>query len=223
LPRWPTVSLNLDVHPQEAPHQDVWLPQDWDNVNIPVRALSRSGLSFGKAIFDTAMSWRDSMQSALPGYRNRIGQVRTGLGEGGTNLFMPREIIASLALRGALAGARLRTRFISDAQWNRFRWLRLRTAMSNIEQLRANIFERRGFYADAFSGEEWLVEQKARFSEDPSNTGILWHVPRAGFWPKAPRLLNTFADGYRPDEDPVNVMTYETPQPEPVIRQIPRE
>ena len=101
LPRWPTVSLNLGVHPHEAPHQDIWLPQDWDDLNIPVKALGSSGFGFGKAIFNTAMSWRDSLQSALPGYRNRIAQVRTSPGEGGTNLFMPREIIASMALRGA--------------------------------------------------------------------------------------------------------------------------
>ena len=223
LPRWPTVSLNLGVHPFDAPHQDVWLPQDWDDLNIPVKSLGGSGLGFGKAIFDTAMSWRDSMQSALPGYPNRIAQVRTGLGEGGTNLFMPREIIASLALRGALAGARLRTRFTSDPQWNRFRWLRLRTAMSNIEKLRASTFERRGFYADALSGGAWLIEQEAQFGEKPSTVAIPWYPPDPGFWPKAARLLDTFADGYRPDVDPENVMTYGTSRPEPVIRQVPRE
>jgi len=223
LPRWPTVSLNLGIHPYDAPHQDIWLPQDWDDLRIPVKSLGSSGLGFGKAIFDTAMSWRDSMQSALPGYRNRIAQVRTGPGEGGTNLFMPREIIASMALRGALAGARLRTRFVSDPQWNRFRWLRLRTAMSNIEKLRASTFERRGFYADALSGEAWLDQQEADFCEKPSTLAIPWYPPYSGFWPKAARLLNTFADGYRPDEDQQNVMTYETPRPQPVIRQVPRE
>jgi hypothetical protein len=223
LPRWPTVSLNLGVHPHDAPHQDVWLPQDWDDLNIPVKSLGASGLGFGKAIFDTAMSWRDSMQSALPGYRNRIAQVRTSAGEGGTNIFMPREIIASLALRGALAGARLRTRFINDQQWNRFRWLRLRTAMSNMERLRAGTFERRGFYADAFSGETWLEDQEANFCEKPSDFTIPWYPPYPGFWPKAARLLNCFADGYRPSEDNENVMTYGAPRPQPVIRQVPRE
>ena len=223
LPRWPTVSLNLGVHPFDAPHQDVWLPQDWDDLNIPVKSLGGSGLGFGKAIFDTAMSWRDSMQSALPGYPNRIAQVRTGLGEGGTNLFMPKEIIASLALRGALAGARLRTRFTSDAQWNRFRWLRLRTAMSNIEKLRASTSERRGFYADALSGGAWLIEQEAQFGEKPSTMAIPWYPPDPEFWPKAASLLNTFADGYRPEAGQQNVMTYGTSQPEPVIRQVPRE
>jgi hypothetical protein len=223
LPRWPTVSLNLGVHPHEAPHQDVWLPQDWDDLNIPVKSLGRSGFGFGKAIFNTAMSWRDSLQSALPGYHNRIAQVRTSPSEGGTNLFMPREIIASLALRGAMAGARLRTRFADEGQWNRFRWLRLRTAMSNMEKLRVSIAERRGFYEDAFSGESWVDTQEADFSDKPSNMTFSWYRPYSGFWPKAARLLETFADGYQPDEDQENVMTYGTPIPQPVIRQVPRE
>jgi len=223
LPRWPTVSLNLGIHPFGAPHQDVWLPQDWDDLSIPVKTLGGSGLGFGQAIFNTAMSWRDSLQSALPGYRNRIAQVRTNPGEGGTNLFMPREIIASLALRGALAGARLRTRFSNESQWNRFRWLRLRTAMSDLETLRATTFERRGFYKDALSGEAWLDEQEADFCEKPSTLAIPWYPPYPAFWPKAARLLNTFADGYRPVEDRENVMTYRVPTPQPVIRQVPRE
>ena len=223
LPRWPTVSLNLGIHPQEAPHQDIWLPQDWDDLNIPVKTLGGSGLEFAKAIFNTAMSWRDSLQSALPGYRNRIAQVRTSPGEGGTNLFMPREIIASMALRGAVAGARLRTRFVDEGQWNRYRWLRLRTAVSNIEKLRASTLERRGFYDDAFSGESWVDMQEADFSDKPADTAISWYRPYSGFWPRAARLLNTFADGYRPTEDMENVMTYGTPRPQPVIRQVPRE
>ena len=223
LPRWPTVSLNLGIHPHEAPHQDIWLPQDWDDLNIPVKTLGASGLEFGKAIFNTAMSWRDSLQSALPGYRNRIAQVRTSPGEGGTNLFMPREIIASMALRGALAGARLRTRFVDEGQWNRFRWLRLRTAVSNIERLRASTQERRGFYEDAFAAESWVDKQETDFSDKPANLAISWYRPYSGFWPGADHLLNAFADGYRPTDDAENVMTYGTPTPLPVIRQVPRE
>jgi hypothetical protein len=223
LPRWPTVSLNLGVHPHEAPHQDIWLPQDWDDLSIPVKALGGSGLGFGQAIFNTAMSWRDSLQSALPGYRNRIAQVRTSPGEGGTNLFMPREIIASMALRGALAGARLRTRFVDEGQWNRFRWLRLRTALSNIEKQRASTQERQGFYEDAFSGESWVDKQETDFSDKPANMTISWYRPYSGFWPRADQLLNAFAAGYQPTEDAENIMTYGTPRPQPVIRQVPRE
>jgi hypothetical protein len=95
--------------------------------------------------------------------------------------------------------------------------------MSNIEKLRASTFERRGFYADALSGAAWLDEQEANFCEKPSTSAIPWYPPNPGFWPKAARLLNTFADGYRPDEDQQNVMTYGAPRPQPVIRQVPRE
>jgi hypothetical protein len=223
LPRWPTVSLNLGTHPVDAPHQDVWLPEDWENLKIPVKTLGSSGLGFGKAIFNTAMSWRDSLQSALPGYRNRIGQVRTSPGEGGSNLFMPREIIASLALRGALAGARLRTRFSNDKQWDRFRWLRLRTALSDLEHLRGSTFQRRGFYADVLAAETWLDIQEAEFCQKPCDIPIDWYRPDHGFWPKAARFLNTVADAYRPSNDPVNIMTSRAPRPEPVLRQVPKE
>jgi hypothetical protein len=222
LPRWPTVSPNLGIHPEEAPHQDIW-SQDWENLHIPVKALGPSGLGFGTAIFKTALSWRDSLQTALPGYRNRTAQVRMSSDEGGTNLFMSRATIASLAVRGAFAGARLRTRFTNDGQWSRFRWLRLRVAMNNIENLRANTNDRRGFYQDAFSGESWLERQKAGFPDTPATGEIPWYAPLLGFWPKAARLLNTFADAYRPpDVQEENVMTSEMPEPYPVIRQVPR-
>ena len=185
LPRWPTVSLNLGHHPDLAPHQDVSLPQDWDGDATPVDALSSSGLSLVAGVFFTAMKWRDNMQSALPGYRNRIAQVRTRPNEGGTNLFMARELIASMALRGAMAGARLRTRFDDESQWNRFRWLRLRIAVGNVERLRALTGERRGFYADAFSGPAWLDEQQRTFTEHPAAGQVPWYRPVDGFWPQA--------------------------------------
>jgi hypothetical protein len=78
-------------------------------------------------------------------------------------------------------------------------------------------------YQDAFSGELWLDTQAADFSDKPANTTISWYEPWVGFWPKAARLLNTFADAYRPAEDERNVMTSNTPVPQPVIRQVPRE
>jgi hypothetical protein len=95
--------------------------------------------------------------------------------------------------------------------------------MSNVETLRAVTFERRGFYKDALAGEAWLDEQETNFCEKPSTLAIPWYPPSSGFWPKAARFLNTFADGYRPEEDSENVMTSGVPVPQPVIRQVPRE
>jgi hypothetical protein len=237
LPRWPTVSLNLGRHPDSAPQQDVSLPQDWDPDNIPEQPLSDSGLSLASGVFNTAMSWRDNLQSSMPGYRNRIAQVRTRSNEGGTNLFMPREVVASMALRGALAGARLRTRFHDDSQWDRFRWLRLRVAVSNVERLRQSVQERQIFYADALSGPKWVDHQRDTFCDQPRKATIDWYKPDDSYWPAAAELLSTFAAAYQqpsdrngPDDadspdDPVDtdVMTAGVATPMPVLRQVPRE
>lgn len=222
LPRWPTVSLNLGTHPETDPLQDIWVPQDWDPVPTPVEPLSGSGLSLFGAVLETAMSWRDSMQSAMPGYRNRIAQVRTRPDEGGTNLFMSRDAVASMGLRGAIAGARLRTRFGNQDEWNRFRWMRLRVALSDLERVRADTKERRGFYADALRGPEWLSGAENGFLQGavPPH-GLTWYDPLPGFWPAGSAFLNIFADGYQPADH--DVLTERTPQPEPVLRQVPRE
>jgi hypothetical protein len=50
---------------------------------------------------------------------------------------------------------------------------------------------------------------------------ISWYRPYSGFWPRADQLLNAFADGYQPTGDAENVMTYGTPRPQQVIRQVP--
>jgi hypothetical protein len=95
--------------------------------------------------------------------------------------------------------------------------------MNNFERLRADVHSRRGFYEDVFEGQWWLTEQQRDFSEEPEQP-ICWYRPRRGFWPKAARLLNTFADAYRPPRGKKrNVMTYRTPEPYPLIRQVPRE
>jgi predicted acylesterase/phospholipase RssA len=221
LPRWPTVSLNLGPYPDSEPMQDIWLPRDYDDVPIRATQLTPSGLSLVGAIFRTTRTWRDSMQSAMPGYRNRIAQVRNRRNEGGTNLFMPCEVIASMALRGILAGARLRTRFEDHRQWERFRWLRLRVAMGNLERLRGTIKSRRGYYADMLTGAGWIRDAEKQLTDVPTDTDVPWYVPPLEFWPAAPKLLEIFGDAYQPDGD--NPLTIDVPRPEPALRQVAQE
>jgi hypothetical protein len=222
LPRWPTVSLNLGPHPDFEPMQDVWLPQDWEPISAPGEPLRRSGLGLAFTIVDTAMSWRDSMQSALPGYRSRIAHVRRRSDEGGLNLYMSRDTIASLGLRGALAGARLRTRFGDEREWDRFRWLRLRVALSNLEVLRGGIDARRHFYADILSHPDWLTEAKKRFLNDhPAPPGLTWYPPLPGFWPEAERFLDGCASAHQPTGQ--NPLLVNAPTPQPALRPVPQE
>ena len=167
LPRWPTVSLNLGIHPHEAPHQDIWLPQDWDDLNIPVKTLGDSG----PRVRQSDLRYRDvvARQPAI-GAAGLSQPDRSGSDESRGGWHESVHAAGDHRLHGSARRLCRRTAAYpvhSDDQWDRFRWLRLRTAVSNIEKLRANTHERRGFYDDAFSAEEWLDKQ-VDFSDKPS-------------------------------------------------------
>ncbi|MGF1647523.1 MAG: hypothetical protein ACFCVF_11485 [Kineosporiaceae bacterium] len=131
LPRWPTLGINLGTLPPEGPAPDVDLPADGAS---PVRAAPRSrpvgaGLrSFAAALFATSRNWRDTEVSLRPAFAGRIAEVRLGPGEGDLNIFMPAPTVAAVALRGIVAGARLRRRWRYDPIWHRHQWLRTRDA-----------------------------------------------------------------------------------------------
>ncbi|CAL9361271.1 hypothetical protein SUDANB95_00671 [Actinosynnema sp. ALI-1.44] len=148
LPRWPTFGLTLGGF--RGSKDPVWLPeQDSSTAGTPHRDLARP-LQFATAILDTMLDWRDTMQSALPGYRGRIAHIRLADGEGGTNLFMPPDTILALAERGRLAGTLLRDRFTADdaEKTDRYRWIRMRLAMREYQQLAAQARQRADLYKD---------------------------------------------------------------------------
>jgi hypothetical protein len=105
LPRWPTVGINLGPHPRGFGHQDVYLPTDRQASQGVPATIGPSIVSFFSALFDTARNWRDTAQTFMPASRGRIAWIRQQKFEGGLNLLMPRDGIAALALRGAVAGA----------------------------------------------------------------------------------------------------------------------
>jgi predicted acylesterase/phospholipase RssA len=139
LPRWPTVGINLGPHPRGFGHQDVYLPTDRQATNGVPTPLGPSMINFLSAVVDTARNWRDTAQTFMPASRGRIAWVRQRSYEGGNNLFMPRDRVAALALRGAVAGARLRRRFASEAQWQRHQWLRLRGGVKNLADVQTRV------------------------------------------------------------------------------------
>ncbi|CCH34274.1 patatin-like phospholipase family protein [Actinosynnema sp. NPDC047251] len=149
LPRWPTFGLTLGPYPgPDAP--PVWLPeQDAATSGTPWSEIGGVG-RFAASILNTMLDWRDTMQSALPGYRGRIAQVRLADHEGGTNLFMRPETILALAERGRAAGELLRTRFTADdaADTDRYRWIRMRLAMREYQQLGDQARRRSELYKD---------------------------------------------------------------------------
>jgi predicted acylesterase/phospholipase RssA len=125
----------------------VYLPRSDEVIEPEWHPISDWG-SFASAIFTTLHDAHDNMQSSLPGYRDRIVQIRLASDEGGLNLTMPERTIEQVMAKGAAAGERILDYF----DMNQHRWVRFQVLMSELERnlglLEQRLSERR-FDADA--------------------------------------------------------------------------
>lgn len=175
LPRWPTFGLNLEsLEKQITEGEQVHLPkQDSSAESDRLANLGTSVFGFAGGILNTFLDWRDTMQSTLPGFRGRIANVRQGAGEGGMNLFMPPEVIATLALRGFRAGEALKHRFTTQeggetagfTQTDRYRWIRMRLAVREYRELARTAKARGPLYTPTVSRYQ-IPEELAGWFDD---------------------------------------------------------
>jgi hypothetical protein len=174
LPRWPTFGLNLQPFPPgSGKDEPVYVPPQDTTNSTEQWAPIESAYAFGSSILDTFLGWRDTMQSALPGFRGRIAQVRQHAWEGGSNLFMCPETIKTLAERGRVAGATLRDRFVGkdgtvtgyQTQTDRYRWIRMRLAMRKYGELAHEIDDGAPLYRSLAEQYEVPAELSAWFAE----------------------------------------------------------
>lgn len=240
LPLWPTFGINLGTHPPGFRSQDVWVPQDWDSKGAPTRALGTSMLGFFGSIVGTARGWRDTEQTFMPGTRGRVAWVRQRSAEGGANLFMTKETIASLALRGVVAGARMRRRLADKVYWQRSQWIRLRSAIDNLDELASDVGRSVdvGLYAELLGAGPAQAATRLtdltheKMLRDPRNATdvarrrpprpVQWFEPvgdPALFWERAHTLVTGVA---RLDGADRRVVADGAPEPSPSLRQVPR-
>jgi hypothetical protein len=219
LPEWPTFGLNLGPHPDGFEHQDVWLPEDWQSGLPPSVPVGASLLGLVGAIVDTARSWRDTAQTGMPSTRGRVAWVRQRPSEGGTNLFMARDTIASLALRGAFAGARLQQRFTTVSpgaaggpgpdevrpSWERHRWLRLRVAVRALEEQRTRLTGSTPAYLPLLDPGAGAAAASAPFPQ----------VPKPLYVPEDPRFGTEATALLTRSASPEVVAAAETDSPQP--------
>ncbi|MFD9705416.1 patatin [Lentzea sp. NPDC059081] len=168
LPRWPTFGLSLQPYPN-GDTNEVWLPEQDASTSGTRYASLGSMPGFLLSILDTFLDWRDTMQSALPGYRGRIAHVRQSADEGGSNLFMPPDTIRRLALRGQHAGDLLRERFQQQHNTDRYRWIRLRMALREYQELGEQAADRDALYDEVLARFEIPAELHEWFRTPPSD------------------------------------------------------
>jgi predicted acylesterase/phospholipase RssA len=148
LPSRPTFAINLkDFHP-DHPDQRVFLPEMLKNNAglkryVPPLAVTPgwgSIVGFVAAILDTMQNWRDSLQLAMPGFRDRIVHISHSSSEGGMNLNMPAEVIRTLAASGMQAAEALLAAFAIRNErgepngWDNHRRIRARALLAALQQ-----------------------------------------------------------------------------------------
>jgi predicted acylesterase/phospholipase RssA len=140
LPTRPTfgVTLQDDLPPDAPPADRVILPQNnLTGVAPAYEAVDEAdGLpslfGFVRGILTTIRTWRDEGLKRSPGYRDRVVRIHHTRSEGGLNLNMPQEHIATMSASGALAAERVIERFLAPEPerngWLNHRWVRMRSA-----------------------------------------------------------------------------------------------
>lgn len=132
LPSRPTFGITL-ADWEEVRHgaERVQLPRDWrQSTDLPINGVDGLG-QFAGAILNAAKDWQDTLQSLLPGYAERIVEIRLDpKREGGLNLTMDPATIAELGEYGRQAGAAL----VRDFDFDEHRWRRALSLLPKLEE-----------------------------------------------------------------------------------------
>ena len=127
-PRRPTFGISLGPYPPEGEKKDVYFRDPSATAQPRVRNTD-SLFGFVAAMLDTLQNWSDEGQRMLPGYRDRIVEVRHSEEEGGMNLAMTREDVLSMSVRGYKAAKEL-----DKFDFAKHRDVRFRTAMAQLDR-----------------------------------------------------------------------------------------
>jgi hypothetical protein len=161
LPNNPTFAISLDEYDERRDrHGNVWLPStSGSGSELPVQPFDGLG-GFLMRLISSAKDWQDNLQSALPGYRERIAHVVLQPTEGGLNLAMDEATILRLAGYGEQAGETLRKKFDLDSH----RWRRFLVAMARMEETLDEVAKA---YEGASGGLEAFADFLARYAREP--------------------------------------------------------
>jgi len=153
LPRWPTFGLNLRETRADREYKSlkdhVWMPgsnrggiaQEWKRWS----GTSCATVSFVTSIVDAARNWMDTLQTMVPGYRDRIAHIYLNPEHGGLNLNMPCKTVNEVSKYGSQAASRLADRFLrgidnqkeTPMTWDNQRWIRYRSTMGLVSEFLA--------------------------------------------------------------------------------------
>lgn len=209
FPRRPTFGIDLGRRPSEDAPLVVMHGEDGLGGYREIRAVP----AFGGQIKDTMQNWRDNLQTELPGYRERVCEVRFDVDEGGLNLRMAPPAIQALMARGFEAGGKLADALPMSVppappsgRWLAHCKVRFETLMW---------LQQKGLYE--------LQDRSAVFLKALAGGGL---TPTREKWAgeavKQTKKLLDCADKWGPPPKCLDFTPTESPEPEPVMRVVPR-
>ncbi|GAB4381083.1 MAG: RpoH suppressor SuhR [Elainellaceae cyanobacterium] len=207
---------------------DVYLPEPDDQqlpawVNIADQQGQGNLVAFVWQIFLTAQSYRDTMQAFLPGYRERIVQVRLTDKEGGLNLGMSSATIDRVMKKGAEAG-----NLMNGFNFSQHKWVRFRVLMSVLEEKLKETYQA-ALKPDPDQPEQdkFGTNQLLEAAQNPGNQ-YPFPYPSGAHWQKAEECadrirqsIELFWKDEAPDGQPLPSLEDQAPQPKPVLRTTP--
>lgn len=210
FPRRPTFGLDLEPYPDYE--QELALADEpgvlfGDEPRPPAFSSIEGLTTFARQIAHAARNWRDTMQAQLPGYRERICQIRLTSTEGGLNLDMAPEVVERLLALGDEAGARITAPPPQGFDWDCHRFTRYLTTMHALQESLQG--SQPGF--DEFVREVPEIPPRCRFYPG--------HEPP--WWRRARPLTQEFLDGVRWGRDGVLSFEQGAPAPAPILRITP--
>ena len=194
VPSRPTFGLNVipaSMAEQLPGSQDGAVQGRHDERPPMRRATVRHAIDFAAQIFDTMQNWRDTMQSELFQFRDRVADVVLSPGEGGRNIVMPPEVIARIDHKGRCAGEAF-TRFDWPSHLlHRYAWL-MQTLQRNLRHAEPG---KPAGLSDALSPEflQWLAAG-APGVERPLDRPVDWFQPAASATKKLLEDANGWLD-----------------------------
>jgi predicted acylesterase/phospholipase RssA len=164
----------IDVDGDDDGVDDVFLPHPREGARGMAQWNPVSGLGgFLMSAFDSARNYRDTMQSMLPSYRERIVQVRLTSREGGLNLAMQPETIRRIGAKGRRAGE-----LLTSMDFAQHQWVRLRVLMAYLEKGIGRMRENFPL-PDRYRA---LFDQQLSAGTGGTSRGGRWYKPKDAAW-----------------------------------------
>ncbi|WP_052340893.1 patatin-like phospholipase family protein [Salinarimonas rosea] len=166
LPRRPTFGISLEPAGTLHTKPRVVLPTEPDPDPWRSYLEPEGPIAFLSVALDAMQEWQDRLQTALPGYRERVADVYLEENEGGFDVDMPQPVIDDLTKLGAQAGALLAS---GAFDFDDHRWRRFLVAYARLEETLATSAERWG--AVAGPNGRTLAQELAAISKAPKSFG----------------------------------------------------